>query len=215
MFVCFVSRFGGLNFRFPVLIAIDDYNDLWNPNLNFRNPESRRYVPEPLMTRELALASLFFNAHTDHKLVISFALSPPPSYSLKCCLLKLSLIFFWIRRMEHLLERQQKMHLHERCTRNCYIKKANIGFSYLHTLAMNLRQWLTITNEHHGFWRVRLTHSIQFNSIQFIVFICIHKYSFTFSHFRSYSAMSQLVRDYLYQLSSGFGRDLWKYTQAL
>jgi type II secretory pathway pseudopilin PulG len=138
--------------EFPVLIAIDDYNVMWNRSLVFDNPESRRYIPEPLMTSDLTLASLFFNAHSDHKLANgTFVGATTENF----------------------------------VTRNMHIALLNQpGKEWLFVPPYTREEFETVMNHYkHTSWVL--------------------------------TDFPQSMRDYLYQLSAGFPRDLWKYTRTM
>lgn len=55
--------------EFPVLLAVDDYNAIYNQSVNFADPESRRYSKDMLEGRNFTLARLFFDGHVDHGLI--------------------------------------------------------------------------------------------------------------------------------------------------
>lgn len=69
--------------EYPVLIAIDDYNSLYNYNQRFREPESTHFFPRKLRNRDLTLTRIFMDSHLDPKLVngtMIGAVSREPSY---------------------------------------------------------------------------------------------------------------------------------------
>lgn len=55
--------------EYPVLIAIDDYNELYSYSQVYRNPDSQRFKPEKLRNRDLTLTRLFMDSHMyiDHQ----------------------------------------------------------------------------------------------------------------------------------------------------
>eukprot|EP01129_Flabellula_baltica_P001662 TRINITY_DN11605_c0_g1_i1.p1 TRINITY_DN11605_c0_g1~~TRINITY_DN11605_c0_g1_i1.p1 ORF type:complete len:452 (+),score=108.05 TRINITY_DN11605_c0_g1_i1:34-1356(+) len=55
--------------EFPVLIAVDSYNTLFNYNQEFRNPDSDGYVKRKLRNYELTMTKILENAHIDPVLV--------------------------------------------------------------------------------------------------------------------------------------------------
>lgn len=69
--------------EFPVLIAIDDYNELYNYSQTWRNPETARFKPEKIQNRHLTLTcvlpslirasslfrKVFLDAHRDPQLI--------------------------------------------------------------------------------------------------------------------------------------------------
>jgi len=56
-------------YEYPVLIAIDNYNALYNYNQEFRDPESKKYKKEKLHNSKLALTKIFLDSHIDPHLV--------------------------------------------------------------------------------------------------------------------------------------------------
>eukprot|EP01126_Amoeba_proteus_P035143 TRINITY_DN3531_c0_g2_i9.p1 TRINITY_DN3531_c0_g2~~TRINITY_DN3531_c0_g2_i9.p1 ORF type:complete len:535 (-),score=115.84 TRINITY_DN3531_c0_g2_i9:205-1809(-) len=55
--------------EFPVLIAIDDYNSLYNYNQAYRDPECTHWLPRKLRNENLTLCRIFKDCHVDHRLV--------------------------------------------------------------------------------------------------------------------------------------------------
>lgn len=69
--------------EYPVLIAIDDYNSMYNYNQRFRDPECTHFLPRKLRNRNLTLTRIFMDSHLDPKLVngtMIGAVSREPSY---------------------------------------------------------------------------------------------------------------------------------------
>lgn len=54
--------------EFPVLLAFDSYNALYNPSIGFKDPESTSYYKDPLDPYNMSLGRLFYDAHLNHKL---------------------------------------------------------------------------------------------------------------------------------------------------
>jgi small subunit ribosomal protein S29 len=54
--------------EFPVLLAVDEYNAVYNPSVSFRNPDSSKYLKEPMNPRQFTTAELFIDAHNGPKL---------------------------------------------------------------------------------------------------------------------------------------------------
>lgn len=55
--------------EYPVLIAIDDYNSLYNYNQRFREPETKRFKPRKLRNKHLTLSRVFMDCHESHGLI--------------------------------------------------------------------------------------------------------------------------------------------------
>ena len=54
--------------EFPVLLAFDSYNVLYNASNAWKNPESTSYYKDPLDPSDLSLGRMFYDAHVNHKL---------------------------------------------------------------------------------------------------------------------------------------------------
>lgn len=54
--------------EYPVLIAVDDYNSLYNYNQTFREPETERFKPRKLLNRNLTLTRAFIDLHKENNM---------------------------------------------------------------------------------------------------------------------------------------------------
>jgi len=136
--------------EFPVLLAVDDYNALYNYSVNFADPESRRYSKDMLAGRNFTLARLFFDGHVDHGLI-------------------------------------------------------NGAFVGALTEEHKIEQFMEDTKEHETTW----VNIPPYTRKEFDTIV---------EHYNRSGAtnpISKKSRDYIYQLCSGFGREVWRITRTL
>jgi hypothetical protein len=136
--------------EFPVLLAVDDYNAIYNQSVNFADPESRRYSKDMLEGRNFTLAGLFFDGHVDHGLI-------------------------------------------------------NGAFVGALTEEHKVEQFMEDTKEHETTWvNIPPYTRKEFDTV-------LEHYTRS----GATSAISKKSRDYIYQICSGFGREVWRITRTL